>query len=76
MTALTTSSMNVYNLIHDGLEFIATVLFTLVGILSLIQLVSSAFTFIIFSVLMIPVLFSTTTYLTRDISKASGILIA
>ncbi|OUS28826.1 hypothetical protein A9Q99_10585 [Gammaproteobacteria bacterium 45_16_T64] len=64
------------SLVVDGLSFVVALSLTFAGIWGLVQIEASFFTLVVFGVLMVPSLFSTATYLTRDINSASDRFIA
>lgn len=60
----------------DGLYFLTAFALTLGGFWGLLQIDASLFTIILFGILMIPSLFSTAFYLSRDLNKATHTFIA
>lgn len=55
----------------DGIYFLAAIALTIGGFWGMIQIEASIFSMVLFGVLMIPSLFSSTLYLSRDINKAT-----
>lgn len=76
MRNLTASDTTIRNLFTDGLSFVVTLSIALVGIWGLVQIEAPIIALLVFSVFMLPPLFSTATYFTRDINEASGHFIA
>lgn len=60
----------------DGVYFLVAVALTVGGLWGMFQIEASFFSMVIFGVLMIPSLFSTAIYLSRDINKATHTFIA
>lgn len=76
MKTLNALNTTLRSLVVDGLSFLVALTLTLAGIWGLVQIEASMFTLVVFGVLMVPSLFSTATYLTRDINEASDKFIA
>lgn len=60
----------------DGVYFIVAVALTVVGFWGMVQIEASIFSMIVFGLLMVPSLFSTAIYLSRDINKATSTFVA
>ena len=60
----------------DGVYFLVAVVLTIGGLWGMLQIEASLFSMIIFGLLMVPSLFSTALYLSRDINKATSTFIA
>lgn len=60
----------------DGVYFLVAVALTFGGLWGMLQIEASLFSMVIFALLMIPSLFSTALYLSRDINKATHTFIA
>ena len=76
MKTLNALNTTLRSLVVDGLSFLVALTLTLAGIWGLVQIEASMFTLVVFGVLMVPSLFSTATYFTRDINEASDKFIA
>jgi len=76
MKTLNAVNATLRSLVVDGLSFVVALSLTLAGIWGLVQIEASIFTLVVFGVLMIPSLFSTATYFTRDINDASDRFLA
>lgn len=55
----------------DGVYFLVAVAITIGGLWGMFQIEASFFSMVVFGLLMIPSLFSTALYLSRDINEAS-----
>ena len=60
----------------DSVYFLVAVILTIGGLWGMLQIEASLFSMIIFGLLMVPSLFSTALYLSRDINKATNTFIA
>lgn len=60
----------------DGVYFLVAVALTIGGLWGMFQIEASLFSMVVFGLLMIPSLFSTALYLSRDINKATHTFIA
>ncbi|MDX1692394.1 MAG: hypothetical protein R3208_01440 [Ketobacteraceae bacterium] len=60
----------------DGVYFLVAVALTIGGLWGMLQIEASLFSMVVFGLLMIPSLFSTALYLSRDINKATNTFIA
>lgn len=60
----------------DGVYFLVAVLLTIGGLWGMFQIEASLFSMVVFGLLMVPSLFSSALYLTRDINKATSTFIA
>ena len=76
MRNLTASDTTIRSLFTDGLSFVTALSIALIGVWGLVQVEAPIFAVLAFSVFMLPPLFSTATYFTRDINEASDRLIA
>ena len=76
MKTLNALNTTLRSLVVDGLSFFMALTLTLAGLWGLVQIEASMFTLVTFGVLMVPSLFSTATYFSRDINEASDKFIA
>ena len=76
MSNLTASDTTIRSLFTDGILFVTALSLTVIGAWGLVQVEAPTFALLAFSLFMLPPLFSTATYFTRDISEASDRLIA
>ncbi|MCG8673655.1 MAG: hypothetical protein MI867_29980 [Pseudomonadales bacterium] len=60
----------------DGVYFLVAVALTIAGFWGMVQIEASLFSMIVFGLLMVPSLFSTALYLSKDINKATNTFIA